>query len=40
VVLYTALNLFRRARHPFRSREPDWPERTEALVERAEAMVQ
>lgn len=40
VVLYTALNLFRRARHPFRTREPDWPQRTEALVERAEAMVQ
>jgi aminoglycoside phosphotransferase (APT) family kinase protein len=40
VALYTALNLFRRARHPFRTREPDWPQRTEALLEQAEALTQ
>ena len=33
--LYTAVELFRRARFPFRGREPDWPERTERLLERA-----
>ncbi|WP_080413995.1 phosphotransferase family protein [Burkholderia ubonensis] len=33
--LWTALQLFRRARFPFRAREPDWPRRTEALLERA-----
>lgn len=40
VGLYTALSLFRRARHPFRTREADWPLRTEMLLERAEAIVQ
>jgi len=33
--LRTAVQLFRRARFPFRTREPDWPQRTEALLERA-----
>lgn len=37
--VYTARGLFRRARNPFRTREPDWPERTEALIARAEAIV-
>jgi hypothetical protein len=36
--LYTALQLFRRARFPFRTREPDWPQRIESLVDRAEAI--
>jgi hypothetical protein len=36
--LYTAVELFRRTRFPVRSREPDWPQRTEALLERAEAI--
>ena len=35
VELYTAVELFRRTRFPFRGREPDWPQRTEALLERA-----
>lgn len=39
VGLYTALSLLRRARHPFRTREPDWPQRTAALLEHAEAIV-
>lgn len=34
--LYTAAELFRGARFPFRTHEPDWPQRTEALLERAE----
>jgi hypothetical protein len=38
VRLYTALSLFRKARLPFRAREPDWPQRTEALLERAESI--
>ena len=37
--LYTAVQLFRRARFPFRTREPDWPQRTEALLERAAAIL-
>lgn len=35
--LYTARGLFRRARNPFRTRAPDWPRRTEALLARAVA---
>jgi len=38
ITLYTALELFRRTRFPFRAREPDWPQRTEALLARAEAI--
>jgi len=34
--LYTAVKVFRRMRFPFRGREPDWPQRTEALLDRAE----
>ena len=34
--LYTAVEVFRRMRFPFRGREPDWPQRTEALLHRAE----
>ncbi|HKE89408.1 MAG TPA: phosphotransferase [Gemmatimonadales bacterium] len=37
VQLYTALGLFRKARLPFRTREPDWPQRTAAILERAES---
>ncbi|HEY6223398.1 MAG TPA: phosphotransferase, partial [Gemmatimonadales bacterium] len=36
--LYTAWSLFRKARLPFRTRQPAWQERTEALVERAETV--
>ena len=39
IELYTAVEVFRRTRFPFRAREPDWPERTEALLERAEAIL-
>ncbi len=35
VELYTAVEVFRRTRFPFRAREADWPQRTEALLERA-----
>ena len=38
VALYTAVEVFRRTRFPFRAREPDWPQRTESLLERAEAI--
>jgi aminoglycoside phosphotransferase (APT) family kinase protein len=34
--LYAAAGLLRLAPHPFRNREPDWPERTAALLDRAE----
>jgi hypothetical protein len=33
--LYTAFGLLQLAPHHFRNREPDWPERTEATLERA-----
>jgi len=36
---YTARGLFRRARNPFRMRMPEWPTRMEALLARAEAML-
>ena len=39
VGLYTTVGLFRRARSAFRLREPDWPQRTESLLERAEAVL-
>ena len=38
--LYTAAALLRRARFPFQTREPDWPQRTEALLHRAEAFAE
>ena len=38
VDLYTAVELFRRVRYPFRHHEPDWPQRIEAILERAEAI--
>ncbi len=37
--LYTAVELFRRARFPFRTREPDSAQRTEALLERTEVLL-
>jgi len=36
--LHTAVGLFRRTRFPFRAREADWPQRTEALLDRALAL--
>lgn len=39
VELYTAAGLLRLAPHAFRSRAADWPEQTEALLERAEALL-
>ncbi len=39
VRLATAAGLLRLAPHPFRFREPDWPERTEALLSRVEALL-
>jgi aminoglycoside phosphotransferase (APT) family kinase protein len=36
--LYLAAGLLRLAPHPFRNREPNWPERTEAILTRAEAI--
>ena len=38
--LYVAAGLLRLAPHAFRDREPDWPERTQAILERVEEMVQ
>lgn len=37
--LYTAIGLFYLAAEPFRHREPDWPERIEALLVRAETIL-
>ena len=37
--LYVAAGLLRVAPHAFRNREPDWPERMRAILERAEEMV-
>jgi len=37
--LYTAAGLLRLAPQPFRAREADWPARTEAILERAEALL-
>ena len=39
VELYTAVQVFRRTRFPFRARETDWPHRTESLLERAEEIL-
>jgi len=39
VRLYTARCLFALAPHPFRFREADWPEATEALIRRSEAIL-
>jgi tRNA A-37 threonylcarbamoyl transferase component Bud32 len=39
VPFYTALQTFRRARFPFRTRETEWPDRMEALIDRAEAIL-
>jgi streptomycin 6-kinase len=39
IELYTAVEVFRRTRFPFRARETDWPQRTEALLERADAIL-
>ena len=36
--LYTAVGLFRKARFPFRARAHDWPQRTDAILARAEAI--
>jgi len=40
IEFFTAVELFRGARIPFRRNEPEWPERTGHLVRGAEAMVQ
>src|SRR5437870_4724218 len=37
--LYTAVEVFRRSRFPFRVRERDWRRQTEALIGRAEAIL-
>lgn len=37
--LYTVIGLLRRTQYPFQVREPDWPQRTESLLERAEAIL-
>ena len=39
VALYTAAGLLRLAPQPFRTRSADWPAQTEALLERAEALL-
>ena len=39
VGLYTAVEVFRRSRFPFRMCESDWPQQTEALIERAEEIL-
>lgn len=39
VRLYTAVGLFRLAPHPFRTREPGWPELTRELLDRAEKLL-
>jgi Phosphotransferase enzyme family len=39
IALYTAVGLLRLAHDPFRHREPHWPERTEALLRRAETIL-
>lgn len=38
VDLYTAACLLRLAPHPFRTREPDWAERTEAILAQADSL--
>lgn len=39
VALYTAVGLFRLAPDPFRHREPDWPERIQAILARVAAIL-
>ncbi len=39
VRLYTAVGLFRLAPHPFRTREPEWPELTREILDRAEKLL-
>ncbi|MBA2693119.1 MAG: aminoglycoside phosphotransferase family protein [Rubrobacter sp.] len=39
VRFYTAVGLFRLAPHPFRGREPEWPEGTEEILRRAEELL-
>ncbi|MBI3966348.1 MAG: phosphotransferase [Chloroflexi bacterium] len=39
VELYTAVGLFRLGPHPFRHREPDWPNHTEAILDRVAALL-
>jgi Ser/Thr protein kinase RdoA (MazF antagonist) len=36
IALYTALGLLRKSRFPFRAHQPDWPQRTETILARAE----
>ena len=38
--LYTAVNLFQLLFDPFRFREPEWPQRTEQILQRAESYMQ
>ncbi|MGI8539082.1 MAG: phosphotransferase family protein [Rubrobacteraceae bacterium] len=38
VRFYTAVGLFRLAPHPFRSREPEWPEITDGILRRSEEL--
>jgi Phosphotransferase enzyme family len=40
IALYTSVGLLRLAAHPFRSREPLWPKRTAAILERADKILQ
>lgn len=37
--LYIAAGLFRLSHHPFRRREPNWPEQTEAIIDRVEELL-
>lgn len=39
VRFYTAVGLFRLAPHPFRSREPEWPEITAGILRRVETLL-
>lgn len=39
VNLYTAIGLLKRAPHAFRNRDPFWPERTQAILTRAEEVI-
>jgi len=36
ITLYTVVGLLRKSRFPFRTHLPDWPQRTQAILERAE----
>jgi hypothetical protein len=39
IALFAAVGLLRLAAHPFRNREPHWPERTASLLERADELL-